>query len=66
VRGSIACPGPETARYGGNTSTLGIRSGDHLMIFYAGTGLRYLGNELARHGPVDADVFLTHSHFDHI
>jgi phosphoribosyl 1,2-cyclic phosphodiesterase len=36
------------------------------MIFDAGTGLRYLGNELARHGPVDTDVFLTHSHFDHI
>ena len=66
VRGSIACPGPETARYGGNTSTLEVRCGDHLLIFDAGTGLRYLGNELARHGPLDTDIFLTHTHFDHI
>ena len=66
VRGSIACPGPETARYGGNTSTLEVRCGDHLLIFDAGTGLRYLGNELAKHGPLDTDIFLTHTHFDHI
>jgi len=66
VRGSIACPGPETARYGGNTSTLEVRCGDHLLIFDAGTGLRYLGNELAKQGPLDTDIFLTHTHFDHI
>jgi len=66
VRGSIACPGPETARYGGNTSTLEVRCGDRLIICDAGTGLRYLGNEVAKQGPLDTDIFLTHSHFDHI
>ena len=43
VRGSIACPGPETVRYGGNTSCLEVRCGDRLLILDAGTGLRRLG-----------------------
>ena len=66
VRGSIACSGRPTARYGGNTSCVEIRCGEHLLIFDAGTGLRYLGNELAGHGPLEADLFLTHTHFDHV
>ena len=66
VRGSIACAGPETARYGGNTSCLEVRCGGRLLVFDAGTGLRYLGNELAEEGPIEADLFLTHTHFDHI
>src|ERR1700674_3698470 len=45
VRGSIACPGPDTVRYGGNTSCVEIRCGEHLMVFDGGTGLRLLGNE---------------------
>lgn len=66
VRGSIACPGPETARYGGNTSSLEVRCGEYRLLFDAGTGIRYLGNELAKQGPLDTDLFLTHTHFDHI
>ena len=66
VRGSIACSGPRTARYGGNTSCLEVRCGDHLILFDAGTGLRYLGNEIVKNGPVDTDLFLTHTHFDHV
>jgi phosphoribosyl 1,2-cyclic phosphodiesterase len=67
VRGSIACSGPETARYGGNTSCLEVRCGGKPFIFDAGTGLRYLGNALmAENGAVDADIFLTHTHYDHV
>lgn len=66
VRGSIAAPGPDTVRYGGNTSCLEVRCGDRLLIFDAGTGLRGLGNALQRQVPVEADLFLTHTHFDHI
>jgi phosphoribosyl 1,2-cyclic phosphodiesterase len=66
VRGSIACSGPRTARYGGNTSSLEVRCDDRLLMFDAGTGLRYLGNTLAGNGPIDADLFLTHTHFDHV
>jgi phosphoribosyl 1,2-cyclic phosphodiesterase len=66
VRGSIATPGPRTARYGGNTSSLEVRCGKHMFLFDAGTGLRYLGNELVNNGAVDTDLFLTHTHFDHV
>ena len=36
VRGSIACPGPNYARYGGNTSCLEVRCGpnNRFHIFY--------------------------------
>jgi phosphoribosyl 1,2-cyclic phosphodiesterase len=64
VRGSIACSGPRTARYGGNTSCVEVRCGERLLILDGGTGLRYLGNTLK--APIDADLFLTHTHFDHV
>ena len=66
VRGSIACSGPGTARYGGNTSSLEVRCGDRLLLFDAGTGIRYLGKTLNGGAPVDADIFFTHTHFDHV
>ena len=70
VRGSIACSGPRTVRYGGNTSCVEMRCGERLLVFDAGTGLRYLGNELNGKAPasqpLDADLFLTHTHFDHV
>lgn len=67
VRGSIPCPGPATARYGGNTPCVEVRCDDRLIIFDAGTGIRQLGDELAAGGHVlDADIFLSHCHIDHI
>ncbi|CAN0464827.1 unnamed protein product, partial [Discosporangium mesarthrocarpum] len=66
VRGSIACPGPETVRYGGNTSCLEVRCGDRLLILDAGSGLRRLGMSLLGNGPINADILFTHTHFDHI
>lgn len=66
VRGSIACSGPRTVRYGGNTSSLEVRCGARMLLFDAGTGLRYLGNSLSDSSPIDADLFLTHTHFDHV
>jgi phosphoribosyl 1,2-cyclic phosphodiesterase len=65
VRGSIACPGPAYARYGGNTSCLEVRCGASLFIMDGGTGLRALGESM-RNELVDADLYFTHSHFDHI
>ena len=70
VRGSIACSGPRTVRYGGNTSSLVVRCGGRMLLFDGGTGLRYLGISLANAAPasppLDADLFLTHTHFDHV
>jgi phosphoribosyl 1,2-cyclic phosphodiesterase len=66
VRGSIACPGPAFVRYGGNTSCVEMRCGEHLLIFDGGTGLRPLGQYLKTQEPIDGDLFFTHSHLDHI
>jgi len=66
VRGSIACPGEATARYGGNTPCIEIRCGDRLLIFDAGTGIRLLGGALEAAGSLDADLFFSHTHIDHI
>jgi len=71
VRGSLPSPGPDTVVYGGNTSCLEIRADERLIIIDLGTGARPLGdwllaNDLKRHGKIKADVFLTHTHWDHI
>ena len=66
VRGSIASPGPETVRYGGNTSCLEVLCGDQRLIFDGGTGLRKLGGKLVGQGSLDTDIFFTHCHFDHV
>ncbi len=65
VRGSVPCPGHRTARYGGNTACVEVRCGDRLLIFDAGTGLRPLGNSLTT-ADVQADIYLSHCHIDHI
>ena len=66
VRGSIACPGESHSRYGGNTSCLEARCGEHLLVFDAGTGLRLLGEHLGGRIALSGDLFLTHTHLDHV
>jgi len=66
TRGSIPSPGPETNRYGGNTSCVEIRGpNDTLLILDAGSGIRRLGATLTE--PLSRiDILLTHLHLDHI
>lgn len=66
VRGSIASPGAETALVGGNTSCVEVTVGETRIVLDAGTGLRRLGNELMKQGPVDLTLLLSHVHWDHI
>src|SRR5471030_984214 len=69
VRGSIPSPGPRTARYGGNTTCIEVRSDDDtLIVIDGGTGIFALAQSLiARQQlPVYANIFITHSHWDHI
>lgn len=72
VRGSIPCPGPNTVKYGGNTSCLELRFDDpeRLIIIDAGSGIRELGNFMMKNdlpkGPIQTEIFLTHTHWDHI
>ncbi len=68
ARGSIASPGAETARYGGNTSCVQLTLADgSLLVLDAGTGLRTLGLALTRRPlPPVIHILLTHLHLDHI
>jgi ribonuclease BN (tRNA processing enzyme) len=66
TRGSIPSPGPETVRYGGNTSCVGVTLSDgSLLALDAGTGIRSLGLGLAAE-PARLHILLTHLHLDHI
>ena len=66
ARGSIPAPGPETMRYGGNTSCVEVTLEDgSKLILDAGTGIRNLGLALPRvEQPIT--ILLTHLHLDHI
>lgn len=71
VRGSIPCPGPLTAKYGGNTSCIHINLGlDYQIIIDCGTGIRELSASLLSDPeikkPLKIYLFLTHTHWDHI
>ncbi|MBE9118513.1 MBL fold metallo-hydrolase [Lusitaniella coriacea LEGE 07157] len=66
VRGSIPCPGATTVRYGGNTPCVEMQVGGERLIFDGGTGLRLLGQSLLSQMPIEARIFFTHSHWDHI
>lgn len=66
VRGSIASPGLRTIKYGGNTPCVEVRCGRHLFIFDTGTGARPLGTALAAEMPFEADILLSHTHYDHV
>jgi phosphoribosyl 1,2-cyclic phosphodiesterase len=72
VRGSTPSPGSITQKYGGNTACIELRVGstERLIIIDAGSGIRTLGNVLMANdmsnGPIKTDIFLSHTHWDHI
>ncbi len=66
TRGSLATPGPATARYGGNTSCVEVLgNAGTLLVLDAGTGIHRLGASIP---PTikRIDLLLTHMHMDHI
>jgi phosphoribosyl 1,2-cyclic phosphodiesterase len=69
VRGSTPTPQAGNLRYGGNTSCVEVRLGNSIYIFDCGTGFRQLGQHLSRefqNQPVQAHIFVSHFHWDHI
>ena len=66
ARGSVPSPGPETTRYGGNTSCVQVTLSDGtIVVLDAGTGLRSLGLALNEEA-ARVNILLTHLHLDHI
>jgi phosphoribosyl 1,2-cyclic phosphodiesterase len=66
VRGSIPMPGAEYLKYGGNTACVEVRAADKILIIDAGSGLKPLGNKLLAEMPLEAHLFISHYHWDHI
>ncbi len=67
VRGSIPSPGPATVKYGGNTTCIEVRTdAGELIILDAGTGIFPLSQSLFSEFPLTANIFNTHTHWDHI
>lgn len=70
VRGSIPTPGSSTVRYGGNTTCVSLEvstgTGKQRIILDAGTGIRGLGNQVTKNHETAIDLFISHTHWDHI
>ncbi|MCP9901509.1 GAF domain-containing protein [Cyanobium sp. Cruz CV13-4-11] len=69
TRGSIAKPGPDTLRFGGNTSCVEVRSGaGTLLVIDCGTGAHGLGQALMQERPdgMEGSLLISHTHWDHI
>ena len=66
-RGSVAAPGSDTIRYGGNTSCVELAgAGGEAVIFDAGTGMRPLGVRMVNEPVSTVHILLTHLHMDHL
>lgn len=66
TRGSLATPGLENVRYGGNTSCVEVRGREGtVLVLDAGTSIQRLGAALPA-ATRRVDVLLTHLHMDHI
>lgn len=67
ARGSIPVSGPEFLRYGGDTTSIEIRSRKNdIILIDAGSGIRRLGNNLVKESFRHISMILTHAHWDHI
>jgi phosphoribosyl 1,2-cyclic phosphodiesterase len=66
ARGSIPVSGPGFSRYGGDSSCVAMRCGEHLLMFDAGSGLKRAGLQIEQEGLKRLDMFFSHCHWDHI
>ncbi len=67
TRGSIAKPGANSLRYGGNTSCVEVQTAETLVVLDCGTGAYELGQALERTGSGErGHLLIGHTHWDHI
>lgn len=69
VRGTLPNPGPDSIKYGGNTSCVSLKINQKpLIVFDAGSGIRNLGESLQRQDSFhnDTQIFISHPHWDHL
>ncbi|KQT64527.1 MULTISPECIES: MBL fold metallo-hydrolase [unclassified Aureimonas] len=66
ARGTLPGCGNGQVAYGTETCCVEMRVGGRRLIFDAGTGLVPLGRSMATLGELEADLFFSHVHYDHI
>lgn len=66
VRGTITCPMPSHMGFGGHTSCVEVRAGEHRIMLDVGTGSRLLGKRMVKEGLRSLTLLLSHTHLDHI
>ncbi len=65
-RGSIPVPDERMMQYGGDTTCLEVSFKDRILVIDSGTGIRKLGEDILTRDVKDIDIFITHTHWDHI
>lgn len=66
ARGSLPAPAAGNVIYGGDTCSVEMRCGQHVMIFDVGSGAERLSRYLTEERIRDFDILFSHCHFDHI
>lgn len=66
TRGSLPATGPLFQKFGGNTTCIEVRCGDHVLLFDAGSGALAAGAALKEEGCSVVMMYFTHTHYDHI
>ena len=77
VRGSFPVADKKFLKYGGNTSCVEVKAGEHIIILDAGTGIVKAGDklfseyissslDLESRKPISASILLSHIHQDHL
>ncbi len=68
TRGSLAKPGKNTLKYGGNTACVQVSSSSGtLIVIDCGTGIHDLGIALmGGKKPINGSILISHTHWDHI
>src|SRR5690348_17799054 len=51
------------SRYGGDSSCVAMRCGEHLLLFDAGSGLKRAGLQIEQEGLKRLDMFFSHCHW---
>ncbi|MGM0442340.1 MAG: MBL fold metallo-hydrolase [Elusimicrobiota bacterium] len=65
-RGSIPVPDKRMMQYGGDTTCLEVSLNNKILVIDSGTGIRNLGEDILTRDIKDIDLFITHTHWDHI
>ncbi|MBF0197281.1 MAG: response regulator [Planctomycetes bacterium] len=70
IHGTLPVPGPQTTKYGGNTSCISVEfSKDRNFIFDAGSGIKPFSDYVMKKSAgkkFNSHIFITHPHWDHI